>query len=67
MQKGLSESFIKSIGNDGVNLINSLLEAGLDSIMEDGILKDIPFVSTAVALYKIGNTIIDRHIKENIS
>ena len=29
--------------------------------MEDGILKDIPIVSTAIALYKIGNSIKERH------
>lgn len=61
MSKGLSESFIKSIGNEGIDIATDLIEVGLDSILEARILKDIPFVSTAVALFKIGNTIIDRH------
>ena len=30
-------------------------------ILEDGLLKDIPLLSTAISIYKIGNSIKERH------
>ena len=60
-KKYLAESLIKTIESEGMSVGANLFEVGLDSIMEDGFLKDIPLVSTAVALYKMGNSLIDRH------
>lgn len=54
-------SFGNSLCGDIAGCIQEYAEIGLDAITEDGMLKDIPIVSTAVALYKIGNTIRDRH------
>lgn len=36
-------------------------EVGLDTIIEDETLKSIPFVSTAISVYKIGSTIREKH------
>ena len=57
----LSVALTDSLSSDISDAVSGLVEVGLDSIMEDGLLKDIPFVSTAMALYKIGNSIAERH------
>lgn len=61
MEKSLSTAFADSLKEESVACIGEYAEIGLDAIMEDGILKDIPIVSTAIALYKIGNSIKERH------
>ena len=50
-----------NLDDDIVASLSELSEVGLDSILEEGILKDIPFLSTVRAVYKIGNTIKERH------
>ena len=59
--KSLSIAFSDSLKEDSVACVSELVEVGLDAILDDGILKDIPIVSTAVALYKIGHSINERH------
>ncbi len=60
-EKSLSISFADSLAEESISCIGEYAEIGLDAIMEDGILKDIPIVSTAIAIYKIGNSIKERH------
>ena len=60
-EKSLSISFADSLAEESIFCIGEYAEIGLDAIMEDGILKDIPIVSTAIAIYKIGNSIKERH------
>lgn len=54
-----------SLGNSISDDIHSIAveagEIGLDAILEDGVLKDIPVISTVVGLYKIGTSIKERH------
>ena len=57
----LSISFSDSLKEDAVSCISEFAEIGLDAIMDDGILKDVPIISTAVSLYKIGNGVKERH------
>lgn len=57
----LSIALSDSLKDETTACITELAEVGLDSIMDDGVLKDIPFISTAVSIYKIGNSIKDRH------
>lgn len=54
LSKSFNDSLLTPIATD-------FAEIGLDSLMSEGILKDIPFVSTAVSLYNIGKTIHERH------
>lgn len=54
-------SFENSISTDICDMVGDLAEVGLDAIMDDGILKDIPIISTVVGLYRIGHTIRERH------
>lgn len=60
-EKSLSISFADSLAEESISCIREYAEIGLDAIMEDGILKDIPIVSTAITLYKIGSSIKERH------
>ncbi|MBR1432886.1 hypothetical protein [Ruminococcus sp.] len=60
-ENSIVESFSASIVNNAVDMGSELAEVGLDSILEDGTLKDIPFISTAISVYKIGTTIKESH------
>lgn len=63
--KDLTTAFSNSISEDIGDILEDAFEVGVDFIMEDGLLKEIPIVSTAVSLYRIGNTIWERyHIKK---
>ena len=60
-EKSLSISFADSLAEESIACISGYAEIGLDAVMEDGILKDIPIISTAISLYKIGSSIKERH------
>jgi hypothetical protein len=57
----LSEAFKKELESSGTEIAVQYAEYGLDLLIEDDVIKDIPFISTVVSLYKIGKTISDRH------
>ena len=57
----LSVAFSDSLEVDVAEWVGELAEIGLDSIMDEGILKEIPFLSTAISLYKIGTSLKERH------
>lgn len=61
MDNNLSLALSDSISDEAGAIANGLLEVGLDAIMDDGLLKEVPILSTAVSLYKIGNSIKERH------
>ena len=61
VEKNLSIAFADSLKDETMSCIGEYAEIGLDAVMEDGILKDIPIVSTAIAIYKIGGSIKERH------
>lgn len=61
MDKSLSIAFGDSLQEEVVGSVTDLLEVGLDSILEEGLLKDIPILSTTVAVYKIGTNFKDRY------
>lgn len=56
----LDVSFRDSIKNDVADIIKDAMEIGLDSVIEDNIFREIPFVSTVVKLYGIGSTIKEK-------
>lgn len=60
-EKTLSIAFADSLKEESISCIGEFAEIGLDAIMDDGILKDVPILSTAIALYKIGGSIKERH------
>lgn len=58
----LTEDFEKSLFNNSKEIIGEYIEVGIDSFINDGILKDIPIVNTIVAVLKIGKNIHDRNL-----
>ena len=58
----LVESFGNSIGSDIAEFTGEAVEFTLDACAsEDSILKEVPFVGTAVKLYSIGSKVHDKH------
>lgn len=60
-EKTLSLALSETLKSESVACISELAEVGLDSILEEGLFKELPIISTAVAIYKIGGSIKDRH------
>ena len=50
----------KTLSSDSINISSDMLEIGLDSILKDGLLKDIPVFSTLTSIAKLGLNIKDR-------
>ncbi len=57
----LVKSFEESILSDSIGLASELAEVGLDSILDDGVIKDIPIISATIGVFKIGSSIKERH------
>lgn len=63
----LSISFGESLSEHTMALVADLGELGLDGNLSEGLLKDVPFISTAISFYKIGKTIREKyHIQKLI-
>ena len=60
-ENNLVISFENSLGVDVTEFAADVVEFGMDLSLDDGILKDIPFVGTAFKLYSIGNKVYDKH------
>ena len=58
----LVENFEKSLFNDSKDIIEDYLEIGIDSIIDGGILKEIPIVKTIVGVLKVGKNVHDRNL-----
>ena len=57
----LSLSLRNSISEEATSTLTDIAEVGLDSVLDDGLFKDVPVISTAFSLYKIGKSIKERH------
>ena len=57
----LTDSFENSLSENVIDAVTNLGEVCLDAMLNDGVLKDIPFLSTIVSLYRIGNGIRSRY------
>lgn len=60
-EQSLSLSFSDSLTSEVSAIAGEYVELGLDALIEDGLFKDIPIVSTAVSVYRIGKSIKERH------
>ena len=56
----------KEIRDRSLDLANDLIETGLDQIMDEGVLKDLPFINTIKGFYNIANSIVARHSVKKI-
>ena len=57
----LAISFSDSLNEELVGTISEIAEIGLDSIMEEGALQEIPILSTVISAYKIMGNIKERY------
>lgn len=55
-------SFEKSLFSEGKELIKDIIEVGIDSILSEGLLKDIPIVNFFVSTKNIAQTLHDRNL-----
>lgn len=63
----LSKDFKESIlSSEAANLAQDYSEIALDSILKDGVLKDLPIIGTVLGLYKMGYSIKERHTIKKI-
>lgn len=60
-EKSLAVSLVNSFGSEVSSCVGEIAEIGLDAILEDGMLKEIPFISTAMSIYRMGKSIHERH------
>ena len=60
-EESLALSFEHSMTTEISDIVGQYAEIGLDAMIEDGIFRDIPIVSTFTAIYKLGNNIRDKH------
>lgn len=59
--KELGTALVESVtSGDSLELIKDYAEIGIDAVLEDGVLKDIPIVGSIVGLMKVGVTVSDR-------
>lgn len=58
----LTQDFEKSLFRDTTDVIGDYIELGIDSFINDGILKDLPIVNTIVSVLKVGKNIHDRNL-----
>jgi len=67
MKNNLSNSFEETLkDSDLQNVAGNLSELIIDSVMKDGVLKDIPVISTIIGLSNIGIKISDRILLNKI-
>lgn len=60
-KENLVVSLEDSLTENLLDTVADLTEVGLDAVMDEGILKEIPLLSTVAGIYKIGHTIKERH------
>ena len=59
--RNLLDALCDSITDEAGSAVADILEVGLDSVFKDSLLRDVPLLSTAASLYKIGHSIKERH------
>lgn len=57
----------ETLSSDFTNISKDMLEVGVDSILDDGLLKDIPIFGCLISLSKIGVNIKDRLFIKKLS
>lgn len=67
MENNLSLALRDSISEEASSTLTDIAEVGLDSILDDGLFKDIPLISTALSLYRIGRSVKERHYVKKLA
>lgn len=66
MNDSLDKSFMASLGESSGTAISNILEVGLDVlIVDNSILKDVPFLSTVIEVFKMERTLFEMyHVRQ---
>lgn len=68
MSEQINTSFKDTIGSDeALELVKEYSELAVDSFLNEGTLKEIPILGTLFSLYKIGDSLRDRHYIKKIA
>ncbi len=67
MENNLSLALRDSISEEASSTLTDIAEVGLDSVLDDGLFKDIPLISTALSLYRIGRSVKERHYVKKLA
>lgn len=67
MENNLSLALRNSISEEVHNALTDIAEVSLDSILDDGLLKDISVISTTLSLYKIGKGVKELHYVKKLA
>ena len=67
MEKNLSLALRDSISEEASSTLTDLAEVGLDSVLDDGLFKDIPLISTAFSIYRIGRSVKERYYVKKLA
>lgn len=62
----IEKSMIETLKSDFANISKEFMEVGIDSMLQDGILKDIPIIGTLGSVFKVGISIRDRYFIRKI-
>lgn len=59
---GLINDFEKSIFDESAEVVGEYIELGIDSLLNEADLKEIPIVNTIVGVLKVGKNVHDRNL-----
>lgn len=62
----LPAAYIQTIVQEVHNPVATVIDVGMNALIQEEIFSQVPFISTALALFKIGNTIYDYHFQKKI-
>ena len=63
----ISFSLSESINDNILSILSNASEIALDSILEDGLLKEIPFFTTLISVYHIGHQFSELHYLKKLA
>ncbi len=67
MKDNLPQALSDSICDNAIDTGADLLDVGIDALLKDDLLRNIPLISTAVGIFKIGHTINELHLLKKLA
>ena len=67
MDNNLALALRNSVSEEMSSTLADIAEVGLDAILDDGLFKDVPMISTALSIYKIGQSVKERYYVKKLA